>query len=333
MPMPDAFTPEAFTLTSLTQQINKTAYKPGFLSKRGLFKEDRVSTLTIGIEEKDEVLTLVKTQPRGGPRAGRTRERRRVRTFAIPHLPVYDYIRSDELVDVREFGSENTAVGVESVRNARLDSMANDLDLTLEYHRLGAVKGLVLDADGSTLIDLYSEFGVSAQAEVDFDLDAASPAEGALIKKVQLVKRRILNELGGATPTGIECLCGDAFWDDLISHPDAREFYRRAQANRLGDAPVYESFFFAGIMWWNYRGAGEVAVHTDKCHFYPVGVPGLFTCTFAPANYFSTVNRLALPRYAKAVADDWDSQIDMEAQTNPLNLCTRPRALQQGKRT
>jgi hypothetical protein len=331
--MLDAFTPDQFSLATLTQSINKQPYKPGFLSRRGLFTEDRTATILIGIEEKDEVLTVVKTRPRGGPRTGRQRERRRLRTFEVPHLPVNDYIRADEIQGVREFGSENQLQGVESVRNARMMSMASDLDLTLEFHRLGAVKGLVLDADGSTLIDLYSEFGVTAQTEVDFDLDNANPVSGALNKKVAQVKRRILNELGGAEPTGIECLCGDDFWDDLINHPDSREFYRRAVANRLADAPVYESFAYGGVMWWNYRGAGSVAVHTDKCHFYPVGVPGLFTTTFAPANYFETVNTLGLPRYAKGVSDDWNTQIDLEAQTNPLNLCTRPRALQQGRRT
>ena len=33
------------------------------------------------------------------------------------------------------------------------------LDPTLEYQRLGAVKGVILNADGSTMYDLFSEFG------------------------------------------------------------------------------------------------------------------------------------------------------------------------------
>lgn len=333
MAMIDAFTPDAFNLVTMTGQINKVPYKPGFLSKRGLFTEGSTSTLIVSLEERDEVISLVQTQPRNGPRIGKERTKRKLRTFQVPHLPEFDYIRADELQGVREFGSENTALALETVRNQRLGRMANNLDLTLEFHRLGAIKGLVLDADGETLFDLYSEFGVTQQSEIDFDLDAASPVEGVLLKKIATAKRRIVNELGGVEAAGIECLCGDNFWDDLINHPDAREFYRRAQANRLADSPIYSSFFFGDVMWWNYRGAGDVAVNTDKCHFYPTGVPGLFTTTFAPAPYFETVNTLGLPRYAKAKADDWGKEIEMEAQTNPLNLCTRPRALQQGKRT
>lgn len=333
MPMLDAFTPDAFQLTTLTAQINKVPYKPNFLSRRGLFTEGGVSTLLVALEERDEVIRLVQTQPRNGPRVAEDRRRRKLRTFEAPHLPQYDYIRADELQGVRAFGSENTALAVETVRNQRLAALGGNLDLTLEHHRLGAVKGQILDADGAVLIDLFTEFGVSAQTEIDFDLDNATPTEGALIKKVQTAKRRMIDELGGVEPSGFEALCGDAFFDDLITHIDVREFYRRAEQRRLGDAPVYDSVFFAGVLWFNYRGAGSTAVNTDKCHMYPTGVPGMFITRFAPAPYFQTVNTLGLPRYAKAKADDWDKEIEIEAQTNPLNLCTRPRALQQGRRT
>lgn len=332
--MLDAFTPDAFTLTTLTGQINKTPYKPGFVSKRGLFTEAGIATLTCSLEERDEVIHLVQTQPRNGPKTGQPRQRRKLRTFEVPHLPQDDYIRADELQGVRAFGTENTALAIETVRNERLATMAASLDLTMEFQRVGAIKGLILDADGEVLLDLYSEFGVDAHDEVDFDLDNANPAAGALRKKSGLVVRRIMNELGGVEPSGFEALCGDAFFDDLIAHPEVRETYKYQEGKKLREGYVYDYVDFGGIRWVNYRnGAGVTLVETDKCHVYPLGVPGLFITRFAPANYFETVNTLGLPRYAKAKADDWNKQIDLEAQSNPLNLCTRPRALQKGKRT
>jgi Phage major capsid protein E len=46
-----------------------------------------------------------------------------------------------------------------------------------EHLRVGAIKGKILDADGSAVIyDLFTEFGVSQHTEIDFDLDNASPA-------------------------------------------------------------------------------------------------------------------------------------------------------------
>jgi Phage major capsid protein E len=47
----------------------------------------------------------------------------------------------------------------------------------VEHFRIGAIKGQILDADGSAVIyDLFTEFGVAAHTEVDFDLDNASLA-------------------------------------------------------------------------------------------------------------------------------------------------------------
>lgn len=331
MAMNDVFNSNAFSMVELTAAINAVPYKPGFLSGRGIFTDSGVTTETVAIEEKGGVLRLVQSKPRNGPRVGKERTRRKIRTFNVPHLPQYDYIRADELVNVRAFGQEQGFETEETVRNERLASMADDLDLTLEHHRLGAIKGQVLDADGTVIHDLFEEFDVSPIAEKAMDLGNAT--EGNLIKKVQGIKRAMLTELGGVTPSGIEVLCGDNYWDDLVSSPDAREYYRRAAQTRLGDAPVYDQFVFAGITWINYRGAGDVAVHTDKCHFYPTGVKDLFPTRYAPAPWFSTVNTKGLPRYSRHVpGGDTDVQLDLEAQTNPLVLCTRPRVLIQGKR-
>ena len=62
-------------------------------------------------------------------------------------------------------------------------------------------------------------------------------------------------------------------------------------------------------------------------------MPDLFITRFAPANYIETVNTIGLPRYAKGVVDQWGKRVDFEAQSNPLNICTRPRCLMKGKRT
>ena len=47
------------------------------------------------------------------------------------------------------------------------------LTMTEEYHRLGAIQGLVLDKDGSVLFDLYDEFGVPEPAAIEIDLTRA----------------------------------------------------------------------------------------------------------------------------------------------------------------
>lgn len=47
---------------------------------------------------------------------------------------------------------------------------------------------------GRSTRDLFTEFGVTKHAEIDFDLDNASPAPGAVKKKCHDVRRRIEDE-------------------------------------------------------------------------------------------------------------------------------------------
>jgi hypothetical protein len=65
--------------------------------------------------------------------------------------------------------------------------------------RLGAVQGIVLDANGSTVIrNWHTEFGISQATEIDFDLDNASPASGAVRKKCNDVMRAMKRAAEGA---------------------------------------------------------------------------------------------------------------------------------------
>lgn len=329
----DTFTPDAFSLQTMTAAISKVPYKPGFVSRRGLFAEKGVATNTVLIEEREGQLRLVQTSNRDGPVSAGERKRRKMRSFVIPHLREEDFAMASEVIGVRAFGQEQAFQTVDDLRNERSATMAGNLDVTLEYHRVGAVQGVVLDADGSVLFDLFTEFGVTQLDEVDFDLDNASPASGALRKKCASVVRAIAAELGAAEATAIEALCGDAFFDDLIAHPEVRETYKYQEGRRLREGYAYDSVEFGGILFINYRNGGFNLINTNKCHLYPMGVPDLFITRFGPANYIETANTIGLPRYAKGIVDPWGKRVDFEAQSNPVNLCTRPRTLVKGKRT
>lgn len=329
----DTFTPDAFSLQTMTAAISKVPYKPGFVSRRGLFTEKGVATNVVLIEEREGQLSLVQTSNREGPVTGAERKRRKIRSFVIPHLRQEDYAMASEVVGVRAFGQEQAMQTVEELRNERSANMANNLDLTLEYHRVGAIQGVVLDADGSELFNLFDEFGVSQLAEIDFDLDNPNPTPGALRKKCASVVRAMGNELGVEEVGVIEALCGDDFFDDLIAHPEVRDTYKYQEGRRLREGYAWDTVDFGGIRWINYRNGGFNLINTAKCHLYPVGIPDLFITRFGPANYIETVNTIGLPRYAKGVVDKWGKRVDFEAQSNPINLCTRPRALMKGKRT
>lgn len=340
--MIDIFNNDAFSVARLTQAIVDVPHIPSRIRSLGLFGIDRVDTTTIMIETKGGVLKLIPPTPRGGAGTTLTDPKATLRSLVIPHFEINGAVYADEVQNVRAFGTENAMQTVMGKVLQRLRDQGNSHDATEEHARMGAIIGVVTYADGSTL-DLFSEFGVSQEAEVDFDLDAADPADGVLRKKCAGVVRKITNNLGGIGAGQIRAFCGDNFFDDLLTHKEVRETYKgwsEAQILResyLGEdrSESYGVFEFGGIVWENYRGnvGGTAFVHDDKCHIFPMGVPGLFRTAYAPADYTETVNTLGRPRYAKQWPMSNGKGVHLDSQMNALQFCTRPKVLMKGKRT
>lgn len=341
--MLDIFNNDAFSVLRMTTAMREISYVPSRIGQLGLFQTENIDTLDVAIEKADaEQLVLIPSSPRGGVGETRDMAKRSLRKLGVPHFQRNDAIYADEVMQVRAFGQE-TAVETLAGKIAQKAAVhSQDFALTEEYHRLNVIKtGNLLDADGSVLYNYATEFGESMPAEIDFDLDNASPAEGALRKACAGVVRSISNTLGGLPYRGIHVFCGDAFFDDLIAHKEVRETYKNhADAAALRTAYISDGaggswgmFEFGGITWENYRGGGSVSIDTDKCHIFPIGVPQLFKTVYAPADYMETVNRPGQRLYAKQWRMPNDKGVNVEFQMNALHYCTRPRTLLRGKRT
>lgn len=329
----DVFNGEAFSCVSMTESINKLPYIPARLGK--LFKFQGINTLTVAIEEKAGKLSLIPNKTRNsGSTTKRPATRRKVRDFRCAHLPYDDAIMADDIQGVRAFGSTDKLETIADKVNETLASLRQDHEVTHEYHRVGAIQGRVLDADGSTTIyNLFTEFGLTEQT-VDFELD--DPLTDVK-KKCSDVRRIIEGKLGGLVLGGITCQCGDGFWDMLVAHPEVKKAYERAAENKFAreDQRSTGGFEFCGIFFENYRGkVGSVDfIASNTARFYPEGMPGLFTHYGAPANWIETVNTMGLPIYAKQVPMKGDVGVEAWSQSNPLIICTRPETLVKGTTT
>ncbi len=331
--MLNPFSNDAFNTVALTAAINRIPNNYGRLEQLGLMPTEGVRARTILIEEQNGVLNLLPTMPVGSPGTLGTQAKRKVRSFVIPHIPHDDVVLPEEVQGLRAFGSENDLEALSSLIAKKLQNMRNKHGITLEHLRMGALKGVILDADASTIYDLYSEFGI-AQKSVGFALTTNTTE---VITKVLEVKRHIEDNLRGEFMTGIMCLCSQGFFDALTTHPKVKEAYSRWQNGQLLFTDNRTNFSFGGITFEEYRGqatdiAGNVRkfIADDEAHFFPLGTASTFKTYFAPADFNETANTLGLPLYAKQAPRKFDRGTDVHTQSNPLPLCLRPEVLVKG---
>jgi hypothetical protein len=330
--MQNPFASPAYNLASMTAAINRIPNMYGRVRELGLFTPEGVTQRTIIVEEMNGVLTLLPTMPVGSPGTLGKAGKRKVRSFVIPHIPHDDVVLPEEVQGIRGFGMEDGPDPIALIMARKLAAMRAKHAITLEHLRIGALKGIILDADASTLYNLYTEFEI-VQKTVDFVLGTGTTNIQA---KCREVTRHIEDNLKGEVMNSVRCLVSQEFWDKFIAHAEVKEAYKYFQAN--GRNPLREDvkdgFFFQGIVFEEYRG-----VATDKDgnsrrfiaandgHAFPVGTVETFRTHFAPADFNETVNTIGQELYAKQEERKFGRGIDLHSQSNPLPICRRPDVL------
>jgi Phage major capsid protein E len=340
--MLDIFKNDAFSTTSLTDVVNLMKWRPSRLNDLGLFKEERVDTTTIMLELIGDTLQLIAPTPRGVEGKSSSDSKRGVVPFLVPHFHRPWALYADEVSNVRAVGSESQLMPFATKLIQRLGNNLSDFDLTEEHARLGAVTGKIVYAkdnssDTAQVLDLFSEFNVTQETELNLEL--ATAADGELRESCTKIIRTTKKRLGSPF-SYVHSLCGDNAFDALLKNKEVRASYvgwSEAQILResyvgtnRGSNPIFQ---FGGIIFENYGeidGEG-IGVPTDKFNFFPMDVDNLFKTYYAPANYNETVNTLGKRLYAKQKPNKFETGIEGEIQMNALQLCTKPGALLRAK--
>lgn len=320
----DIFNDDAFSVSSLTQTITDIPRVQTRIGSSGLFVEQGMATLGMMVERQGSSLKLVPAQPRGGvgepvKLGGRTM----INLMAV-HLPQRGSMMADEVQGIRAFGSETEVEAALNRFRTKMATAKSQIDLTMEYHRIGAIKGQVLDADGTTvLLDVYNAFGMTQQTHFMILGTAGTKVK----QKVIEIKRKVAEKLGGRSFTRIKVLCSQSFFDDLTGHATVEKAFELYNSNSYARTDQSgSSFEFAGVVFEEYSGGvGTHAFIPDGLAYaYPEGVTGLFQTWYAPADWMETVNTQGLPYYAKQEVMRYNKGVEFESQSNPLNFCTLP---------
>lgn len=342
----DVFTSDAFHVVEVREAVNNIYYIPQPINDLGIFTADPITTTDVLITKKGETLELVPTTERGSRRTRAGRDKRNARKLSTISLRQEDRINSGEVQSIAAEGMPfDTAVDrAWDEVDRRQRKLMRKLELTREYHRLAAVQGYVLDADGSIIYDLYEEFGITAPANVPIDptLDEGELRE-YIVQNVTRPIGRQLTVSGRNAPTSIIALCGDAFFDGLIKAKEIREVYLNSQKlvdSLLEGAALWDRFNFAGVTWVNFRGTNDgttIAIPDDECIFIPMGVEGMFVEFRSPGENWDEQNQPGEEFYSYVIPDPRSAVsevmmfVDLIVDAHPLFACMAPDALAHGE--
>lgn len=340
----DVFKADAFGMMELTTAVQNTDYLPSTLgSMTGLFQAKPTRTKNVFVDQEDDTLSLIGFSDRGAPPVQNGRYGRKSLNFEIPRIAIQDTVWAHEISGLRATGTESELMTVQKEVAGRLEKMRQKVEYTHEYLRLAAIQGRVLNpADGSTLYNYFTEFGVTEAAAIDFNLDVAATD----VRKVcdQLI-RSVARTAKGAWIDGrteLHALCGDDFWDALVNHANVKNTYLNWQAaQELRQGSAFGTFKFGGITFHNYRGSDnntDIAIAATEAKFFPVGGEGVFVKAMAPADEFMPfVNTLGQDVYA---VQEIDAQFPAtprfakyHVHSYPLYMCAKPNLLRKATLT
>lgn len=329
----DIFNDNAFGVSSLIDTITDIPRVPTQIREEGLFTEYGIMTPTVMVERQGRELSLVPTAPRGAPGQEIRRTGRKLIPMAAVHLPQQASVLADEVYGVREFGSETAVMQVQALVRDKLAIARENLDLTIEHMMIGALKGEVVDADGSTpIMNMYDVFGFTQQV-LPFNIATANTSVSLKQKCIDL-KRLVRDALGGRSMTGVRVKCSESWFDKFVGHNDMKAAWDRWNNGAFLRQDQTESDFeFAGVVFRIYSGGTGTSqnmtdfIEPDTAYAYPVGVPRMFHAAFAPADYMETVNTMGVPYYAKQERMKMDRGVELESQSNPLIFNKLPEAV------
>lgn len=332
----DPFKADGYSMAEMTAAINVLPNMYGRINELNIFPAEGVEGRTVVIERSHGKLNLLVSKQLDAPPSKGVTGKRVMRNFSIPHYPHEDVILPSAVQSVRDPFNPAAAMTMERAILEKETTAKRKHDITLEFLRAGALAGILVDGDGSTLYNLYTEFSIS-EKQVDFVLGTSTTNIQA---KCREVLGHIEDNLMGDVMSGVRVLVDATFFDKLIGHAetkDAYKYFSNNPGNPLRD-DMRNMFPFAGLTFEQYRGTATqlnadgtttarpfIAAGVGRA--FPVGTMDTFATYFAPANMNETVNTRGLPYYARMEARGMGKGYDIYTESNPLPMCKRPEVL------
>jgi hypothetical protein len=257
---------------------------------------------------------------------------RSLRSFPIPHFPLDDAVKPEDVQGKRAYGSPDQAETEAAVIARKLERIRMNHAVTLEAARAYAITaGAIYAPNGTVAGSFYTDFGITRKS-IDFVLGTTTTDLNAKSEEgIAHIQDTIQS---GEVVSNIIVLCSPAFFGKLINHATIKESYKYYTSTqeplrqRLGSG-LYRRFTHGGVDYIEYRGSynGTALIPAGEAYMLPQGTSDMFLTYFSPANKFQFVNTLGEQAYVFTYKDPTDTQIQIQSESNFLNLIRRPQAV------
>lgn len=325
----------------LTDSIVNLPVLNGMINALGLFNERSTASKAIIFEKDTRSYSLLPQTSRSARNASVGKDRSsQLFTLALPYFKHKDHLTPEDIQDHIAYGQFDMTQTLANAIAAKTEDMRIRADQTKEFMKLSALKGTTVDAEGNTIANMFSEFGVS-QDTVDFTLGTTTTDITAKINSV--LRTAASNNKAGVALTKPFVICGNTFFDKLVSHADVEAAYAQYRqedgVQRLRDM-LFDFRDYGAIASFTHRGVTFVNhqptfTAPDGSTLTPIAAADgyvvfpeardLYRGYNGPSNKLSGANRPGAPMYMYQYEDAKDEGIEFELEMSPLYFMTNPK--------
>lgn len=329
----------AFEVVDYTQELTLIPNQWTLLNDVGLFAEEYLTTHTVTFEEIAQSLGLVGDVMRGSKPMANKDDLRKIHSYPLAHFAMMDKILPQDIQGKRAYGSTDAAETEAAVMARKMARVRRNFDITQEVARFSTLtSGAIYAPNGTIAGNFFTDFGIT-QKVVDFALSSATTDVTAACE--QVIAHMQDNAQTGDVITGVVAYCSPEWFASFISHAkivDAYRYYSSTQEpnrQRVGGSGLYREFTYGGIRFVEVRTvlAGQKLIPANTVVFVPVGTTETFVTYYGPANKLDYVNTIAERTYLWSYRDPKGEAIELDAESNYINVLRRPALVVKGTKS
>lgn len=308
-----------FMLADLTGVINQLPNQYGYLNSLNLFSAQPTTQHSFIMDVEKSDIRLLDAQDSRLSRKATSQGGNAIKQIAFPLIPykVIESLTPEEIQGVRQAGTANTPETEARVRARKLAKIRTQFDITNEFLKAGAIKGVVRDTDGVVRLDMYAQMGLTSNAtgfwngKKEIVIPVADTSKTHEIDDaIEDLKAWMEDNAGAGTIINgedITVLVDTTFFRALTNHPYLREAFLQQQTAlsyqqmtgslRTGGADGVQAkmsqFTYRGVTFVEYRGKFKDTAGTDHALVGTTHKDGKTAITTGVGHAFPNVSTLA----------------------------------------